>query len=69
MKNSILCSGCGHIYNGHTNYFGKMCVHCNTFIPPFVILPIVEQNKHKLMLAQHKLREHLLRRSKSCQSP
>lgn len=57
--NNVRCPQCGHIYKGHTNHFGKVCIHCDACIPPFGELPIVRENKHKLLLAQHKLREHL----------
>ena len=64
-KNSVQCPHCRHIYNGHSNMFGKVCMQCSGYIPPDTVMPIVHDNEIKLKIAQKKLRQHLLEGAKN----
>jgi hypothetical protein len=30
----VICPHCYHVYAGHTNNYGKACMHCLNLIPP-----------------------------------
>lgn len=64
-KNSVQCPHCRHIYNGHSNPFGKVCICCSEYIPPDEVMPIVRDNQIKLQIAQKTLRQHLLEGAKN----
>jgi len=34
IQSNIICPNCGHVYSGHTNFYGKICMYCTHFIPP-----------------------------------
>ena len=34
INENVICPNCGHVYEGHTNVYGKVCMHCIYFIPP-----------------------------------
>lgn len=45
-----MCTKCGHVFEGHTNLFGKICTRCDHYMPPAQDLPIVTENKLKRAL-------------------
>lgn len=57
QNNGFTCPDCGHFYKGHTNVFGKVCIHCGARIPPPVDPKMVERNKISEALAQQYARQ------------
>ena len=39
-----VCNSCGHVYNDHANVYGKICIHCGSFIEPEIELEMVKEN-------------------------
>ena len=58
-----ICSSCGHVYDGHTNIYGKICIHCGGLTKPEIEPVIVTENlavKEKYKeIAINKVREKL----------
>ena len=44
MSHQTTCSSCGHIYDGHINVYGKICIYCGTFIEPEIEIKMVQEN-------------------------
>ena len=63
MGRQTICSHCGHVYDGHANIYGKMCIYCGTFIETEIELRMVRENldiKEKYRkIAISKVRERL----------
>lgn len=59
---NVICQECGYVFTGHSNMFGKICIQCNSYIPPEDELPIVKENKHSYELMKQKLYEYLKQR-------
>jgi hypothetical protein len=47
---SIVCPHCQYEYDGHDNVYGKVCIHCDGYIPPVVEPEIVRKNKQTLLI-------------------
>jgi len=63
MGHQATCSFCGHVYDGHINAYGKMCIYCGTFIEPEIEPRMVRESldakeKYK-KIAINKVREKL----------
>lgn len=44
----IMCPGCGFVYKGHTNVYGKVCRNCGLFIEPNTPHKLTSQNVKKI---------------------
>lgn len=63
MKNKsstgVICDKCGHYFAGHSNLFGKICIHCGNFIKPISNSEDDIFNKKSYIKAQEEIRKYL----------
>lgn len=67
---NFVCPNCKHLYKGHLNLFGKICIHCGLEIlpPDDFELPIIADNKKKDKAMREKARQSVIRRFKESQN-
>ena len=59
MTDGVRCDCCGHLFENHTNMYGKICTRCGHFIEPMLENPIKKEHEDKLLEAQLTIKSYL----------